>query len=282
MRASEITIGDNNVMGYMAKNLTGLGSPIAKIRHKRDTEREKLGSISYGYKQDPNLKTTHKQVPFSEDGVTEAGVGPAFRESVAHLKALGYEHIGSGADARVWAKDTSHVIKILMPDKPGNHAEITFRKFYRFCELHPEISCLPIFNDVNTIELAGEDYTQIDMERLIPIEKGSVRQAMIWILSDYATTGETWQQILPSLTDPETWSFFTNSQASVMARIINDEMTTRGVTFYKTYATLFRIMKVLYQLYPKQWDLHTENVMQRANGELVIIDPWFSDGLKSL
>ena len=73
-----------------------------------------------------------------------------------------------------------------------------------------------------------------------------------------------------------------NSRASVIARLIDDEMTHRGVTFYKTYATLFRIMKVLYQLYPKEWDLHTENVMQRANGELVIIDPWFSDGLKSL
>jgi len=24
------------------------------------------------------------------------------------------------------------------------------------------------------------------------------------------------------------------------------------------------------------WDLHTENVMQRSDGTLVIIDPWFS------
>jgi len=63
----ESTNDDDGVIGHMAKNLTGSGSPIAKIRHKRDTEREKRGSISYGYRQDPNLKTTHKQVPFSED-----------------------------------------------------------------------------------------------------------------------------------------------------------------------------------------------------------------------
>lgn len=24
------------------------------------------------------------------------------------------------------------------------------------------------------------------------------------------------------------------------------------------------------------WDLHTENVMHRRNGQLVIIDPWFN------
>ena len=71
---------DNNVIGHMAKNLTGLGSPIAKIRHKRDTEREKLGSISYGYRQDPNLKTTHKQVPFGEQGVAEGSLN----EGLAH------------------------------------------------------------------------------------------------------------------------------------------------------------------------------------------------------
>ena len=63
----ENTNDDDSVISHMAKNLTGSGSPIAKIRHKRDTEREKRGSISYGYRQDPNLKTTHKQVPFSED-----------------------------------------------------------------------------------------------------------------------------------------------------------------------------------------------------------------------
>ena len=63
----ENTNDNDSVISHMAKNLTGSGSPIAKIRHKRDTEREKRGSISYGYRQDPNLKTTHKQVPFSED-----------------------------------------------------------------------------------------------------------------------------------------------------------------------------------------------------------------------
>jgi hypothetical protein len=70
MRAKEFT-NDNQVIGHMVKNLTGPGSPIAKIRHKRDTEREQLGPISYGYTQDPNLKTTHKQVPFSEDDLLE-------------------------------------------------------------------------------------------------------------------------------------------------------------------------------------------------------------------
>jgi len=79
---------NNNVMGHIAKNLTGQGSPIAKIRHKRDTEREKLGSISYGYRQDPNLKTTHKQVPFSEDGVKEAISNPEVKSWIEKVYDL--------------------------------------------------------------------------------------------------------------------------------------------------------------------------------------------------
>ena len=216
---------------------------------------------------------------------TEAAVGPAFREIVAHLKSLGYEHIGSGADARVWAKDDSHVIKILMPDSPINRAEQVFKKFYEFCEKHPEISCLPVFNEVNTIELAGEDYIQVDMEHLQPLKKGSVEEAMVWILSDYATTGETWQQILPALTDPETHMGMSNARATTMARVINAQMTQNRDSFNKIYATLFTVMKLLYKsgrINKFGWDLHTENVMQRSNGELVIIDPWFAGTQGSL
>jgi hypothetical protein len=221
----------------------------------------------------------------NEFAVDEAATGPAFKEISAHLKSLGYKHIGSGADARVWAKDTSHVIKILMPDDPSGHAEQVFKKFYEFCENHPEISCLPIFNEMNTIDIAGEDYIQIDMEHLQPIKKNTVEEAMVWILSDYAVTGETWQQILPSLTDPETWKFFSSPLSSKMAKIIDNEMTHKGVTFYKTYSTLFSVMKLLYQsgrINKFGWDLHTENVMQRSNGELVIVDPWFANSKGSM
>jgi hypothetical protein len=222
----------------------------------------------------------------NEFTVDEAATGPAFKEIVAHLKSLGYTHVGSGADARVWAKDTSHVIKILMPDDPSGHAERVFKKFYEFCESHPDISCLPVFNEMNTIDLAGEDYIQIDMEHLQPIKKGSLQESMVWILSDYAITGETWQQILPSLTDPTFWGdFMSDSKASIIAKLINNEIAKNGVNFHKTYATLFTVMKLLYQsgrINKFGWDLHTENVMQRSNGELVIIDPWFADSNGSL
>lgn len=216
--------------------------------------------------------------------ISDAAVGPAFREIVADLKVLGYEHIGSGADARVWAKDTSHVIKILMPDDPSGYADRVFKRFYEFCEAHPGINCLPVFNDVNTIVLAGEDYTQIDMERLIPIEKGSVKQAMVWILSDYVVSNETWEQILLSLVEPETWSYLTDGQASVMSKIIQKEIVNNDNRFNKIYGTLFKVMKLLYKtgrINKFGWDLHTENVMQRDNGDLVIIDPWFADSKSS-
>lgn len=70
-----------------------------------------------------------------------------------------------------------------------------------------------------------------------------------------------------------------------MAQLVDNQMSKYGVTFYKTYATLFTVMKLLYQsgrINKFGWDLHTENVMQRSNGQLVIIDPWFADSKGSL
>ena len=45
------------------------------------------------------------------------------------------------------------------------------------------------------------------------------------------------------------------------------------------YHYLYELMRLVYatgQINKVGWDLHTENVMMRKNGELVIIDPWFA------
>ena len=47
------------------------------------------------------------------------------------------------------------------------------------------------------------------------------------------------------------------------------------------YKQLYTVMQLLYsagKINKFGWDLHTANVMQRGNGQPVIIDPWFSEG----
>jgi hypothetical protein len=198
------------------------------------------------------------------------------------LRAAGYHHVGSGADATVFAKDDSHVIKILMPEDASSKAEQVFRKFYEFSMAHQDLPCVPRFNEVNVIDINGKDYTQIEMERLAPIEKGGFLQGMIWLLSDYTSTLTPWETVESELADADTWEIYSPNFANAFAKTW--QSLTQNPASKKTYAMyrqLYNVMKLLYTtgtINKFGWDLHTANVMQRKDGQPVIIDPWFSEG----
>ena len=198
------------------------------------------------------------------------------------LKAAGYQYVGSGADATVFAKDDSHVIKILMPEDMGTKAEEVFRKFYEFSMSHQDLACLPRFNEVNTIDINGKDYTQIEMERLAPIEKDSFVEGLIWFLSDYINTNTPWATVESELANPETWEIYSPNFANAFAKTWQSlTQNPASKKTYTMYRMLYNVMKLLYTtgtINKFGWDLHTANVMQRKDGQPVIIDPWFSEG----
>ena len=222
--------------------------------------------------------------PFESGTVLdEAEVGTTNAKTIANqLTAAGYSKVGSGADATVWAKDNSHVIKILMPEDLGTKAEQVFRKFYEFAMSHQDLACIPRFNEVNTVDINGKDYTQIEMERLAPIEKDSFVEGLIWFLSDYINTNTPWATVESELANPETWEIYSPNFANAFAKTWQSlTQNPASKKTYTMYRMLYNVMKLLYNtgtINKFGWDLHTANVMQRKNGQPVIIDPWFSEG----
>jgi hypothetical protein len=222
--------------------------------------------------------------PFESGTVLdEAEVGTTNAKTIANqLTAAGYSKVGSGADATVWAKDNSHVIKILMPEDLGTKAEQVFRKFYEFAMSHQDLACIPRFNEVNTVDINGKDYTQIEMERLAPIEKDSFVEGLIWFLSDYINTNTPWATVESELANPETWEIYSPNFANAFAKTWQSlTQNPASKKTYTMYRMLYNVMKLLYNtgtINKFGWDLHTANVMQRSNGQPVIIDPWFSEG----
>jgi hypothetical protein len=198
------------------------------------------------------------------------------------LKAAGYQYVGSGADATVFAKDDSHVIKILMPEDAGSKAEQVFRKFYEFSMAHQGLACLPRFNEVNTIDINGKDYTQIEMEKLSSLEENSFIQGLIWLLSDYTSSNTAWDKIEEELSMPGSWATFSPQYANAFAKTwqsLRENPASKKT--YSMYKQLYTVMQLLFStgnINKFGWDLHTANVMQRSNGQPVIIDPWFSEG----
>jgi hypothetical protein len=198
------------------------------------------------------------------------------------LKAAGYQYVGNGADATVFAKDDSHVIKILMPEDSSGKAEKVFRKFYEFSMSHQDLPCIPRFNEVNTVDINGKDYTQIEMERLSPIEKNSFAEGIIWYLSDFVITNTPWETVESKLADADTWYMFNPNYSGTFARTWQSlTQNPASKKTYSMYKQLYTVMQLLYStgnINKFGWDLHTANVMQRGNGQPVIIDPWFSEG----
>lgn len=218
-----------------------------------------------------------------EEPIDEAETGTTnAREISNQLRAVGYSHVGSGADATVWAKDDSHVIKILMPEDAGSKAEQIFRKFYEFSMAHQDLACVPRFNEVNTIDINGKDYTQIEMEKLSPIQTDSFVEGLIWFLSDYTSSSESWETIERELAEPNTWEIYSPKYANTFAKVWKSLLENpASKKTYAMYKQLYTVMQILYntgRINKFGWDLHTANVMQRQNGQPVIIDPWFSEG----
>lgn len=222
----------------------------------------------------------YKSVP---QGVVEAETATQnSRQLAKEFRQLGYSQIGSGADATVWAKDDSYVIKILMPEDAGSRAEQIFRKFYEFSMAHQDLACVPRFNEVNTIDINGQDYTQIEMERLAPIEKGTFMEGIVWLLSDYVAEQTPWPTIESELAIPDTWEMYSPNYANALAQTWQSLLENpAGRKTYVMYRQLYNVMKLLFTtgtINKFGWDLHTANVMRRNNGQPVIIDPWFSQG----
>jgi hypothetical protein len=219
-----------------------------------------------------------------KDNLDEAEVATKNSNEIwKQLRAAGYKNIGQGADATVWAKDDSHVIKMLMPEDMGTKATEVFRKFYEFALSHQGLACLPRFNEVNTIDINGKDYTQIEMEKLSPLARGSFLEGVVWFFSDYSQAKAPWEKVDQDLKDTETWEDFmdmgpsksVNQWTKQWQDLAYDKKT------YSMYKQLYTVMQLLYSagtINKFGWDLHTANVMQRGNGQPVIIDPWFSEG----
>jgi len=203
-------------------------------------------------------------------------------EDLEHdLHRQGYKKLGHGADASVWTSSSEHVIKILMPEGKLSHAVRTFKKFYHFCQRNSDIENLPRFHTLPSGKHHepfihnGIHYHRIAMERLYPVRKGSTQEAVVWQLSEYARKDIKWAQVHHKLQDSAEWATYDNPE------IINSIRRIKPRAWEK-YHVLYVLLQLLYNtglLNNLGWDLHTENVMRRRDGTLVVIDPWFAEEL---
>lgn len=230
-----------------------------------------------------DLKSALGAETYHYENVEEAETGTKFARSVsATMRKAGYKKLGSGADATVWARDAGSVVKIIMPEDGGTGAAKTFKRFVDFCNEHKDVPNLPKFTPVDEeisskLNFDGEQYIYFAMERLQPIARNSFEEAMVWILSDLAAKGLSWERAYSTIVQPDTWRLWDDG---LPANQIIQQLKSFGKQEQAQYGLLFTVMVLLYKtgrINKLGWDLHTENVMQRSDGTLVIVDPWFAE-----
>lgn len=229
----------------------------------------------------PVAKQWLNQKRLNEEDVDEAETGtPEAKQIVSTLQKAGYKQLGSGADATVWMKDAGQVLKIVMPEsKDITQAAFTFKKFFEFCMEHQDLACLPKFIPIqgqaySEFTLGGKQYMQISMEQLYPLKKNSLSEGIVWFFSDYVSNGAKWEKVDSKLSYPKTWYEFSSRNANSLAL----KWTSLKPEQKSQYQLLYIVMDILYKtgkINKMFWDLHTENAMQRQDGTIVIIDPWF-------
>ena len=183
------------------------------------------------------------------------------------LKKAGYKFIGSGYDAQVWMKDEGTVVKILMPESQENEAIDSFKSFYNFVKKNPSPN-LPVFKKVDGREvykftLKGKPFMQFGMEQLYPIQEGSLDEWVVWMMADLSAKGLDWANA--------------KNQMSIEDDEHAEEFKAQNASKMNGYKSLYETLLKLYKAGMKKgygWDPHTENVMKRSDGTLVITDPW--------
>lgn len=183
------------------------------------------------------------------------------------LKKAGYEFIGSGHDAQVWMKDEGTVVKILMP-KEDNQSHESFKTFYKFSKNNPSLPNLPKFKEVDgqevfNFKIKGKPFVQYGIEQLHPIDKNSLDEWVVWMMADLSAKQMDWKNAVKAIKDEK------DNNAQKFAKLDSTKL--------KEYAILYNTLKALHKLGNKKgygWDPHTENIMKRDDGTLVITDPW--------
>ena len=183
------------------------------------------------------------------------------------LRQAGYEFIGSGYDAQVWMKDEGTVVKILMP-KQDNKSHESFRTFYNFSKSNSDLPNVPKFKEADGQEvfnftIKGKPFVQYGMEQLYPLDKNSLDEWVVWMMADLSAKQMSVKDAFQNMRDEK------DKFGKKFAKLDKTKL--------KEYAILYNTLKALHKIGSRKgygWDPHTENVMKRDNGTIVITDPW--------
>ena len=185
------------------------------------------------------------------------------------LQSQGYKRLGRGMDQAAYNEpgNPTQVLKIFgtsysaIGSKMSNSQKM-FKIWAKFCDQSTN-PFLPKFYDCKKFTVKGQAYLQMRQERLreIPEQLGEALERV----SEWIEDGR----------NMDLYDYLYMNHPRAVIPVKNN--LAKNI---KDLPLFLKTMRALYHIGEKKkycFDLHPGNFMQRANGEVVIVDPWTAD-----
>jgi hypothetical protein len=200
-----------------------------------------------------------------------------FDREFAQREAPKLKVLGAGADKIAFLRPDSKTVTVFVGI--GNRSQEVFVKWINYCRKHPDNPFLPrFFSEPKIIPYRNKNYVSVDMEFLKPANSALAK--VIDRYSNKIQQATVQQNINPENKIPSIEWYIRDIRQAHPA-------VYRYITKYVNEGNqhlFFDTIKILSELARKSGyalDLHKDNIMSRADGSIVILDPWYVGNLFS-
>ena len=198
------------------------------------------------------------------------------------LKDKGYKYIGSGIDKQAWLEPGTGQVLIIFGYRKGfkdfSPDQRMFIDWITYCNKNANNPHLPKFSGFESFEFQGNNYIQARMEPLkdIPVDT-TLKSKLPW-LDEYIRAKK---EINVSKVATELGQYWQRMKDPATGKIVSREQTAEEVIdAFGGAAAAEQLMRTVQQVkqFGKQHgfslDLHGGNYMLRADGTIVVNDPF--------
>jgi len=204
---------------------------------------------------------------FEEDIEVDEMAGSVHGGIRKELMSKGYKYLGGGIDKHVFLEPGTGNAFIVFGYRKGykefSPDQKMFADWVRYCEQHSDNPHLPKFSGLESFQFRGQTYIQSRMERLH--EASDQIGKILHFIVDYAgDTGQNYEDAIDDMLDSEEIS---DTVSGAIEKLGGADAT----------AGLIDTVREVVQFgmnHGFSIDLHRGNYMQRANGTVVVNDPF--------
>lgn len=213
------------------------------------------------------------------ENVSEAEKSERANRMGTYLRNRGYTQIGSGIDKTIWYKEGKVVIGIIMPEKSLESGMKAFVKIYQLSQMYPDNPHFPRFvkfrdeegneNHYKMFTYEDKNYVQFGMEKLDKLRDDN----MIKLINEMKPMA--YGDIKYNLGWDRVSQVFLKSSYFKAPYIVGNESEylEKIKSIYDTIKIILRNEEgVMVDIFSG------DNVLQRDDGTVVFVDPYFSMG----